>query len=290
MIIDFRVQPPHRSFLDTYFYRPRPSAPDPLTVTQYELGRVNSPSFDARSAELFVGELDELGVDVAVIMGQQAAAVWGRVENAHIAELVDAYPGRFVGFAGIDAHDPDGVDEIRRAVEELGCRGISLLPGWSDPPLHDDDPRVFPLYEAAIAHGIPVVVTSSHVIGPDMSFAMHEYLQRVALAYPELTLIVGHACWPWTTQACALAARCHNVYLMPEFYMYVPGMPGAREYIEAANGFLSHRMLYSSCFPTRSLHQALDGFAALPLSDDSRERLLWRNAARLLGLPLESIL
>ena len=89
MIIDFRVQPPHRSFLDTYFYRPRPSAPDPLTVTQYELGRVNSPSFDARSAELFVEEMDELGVDVAVIMGQQAAAVWGRVDNAHIAELAD---------------------------------------------------------------------------------------------------------------------------------------------------------------------------------------------------------
>ena len=98
---------------------------------------------------------------------------------------------------------------------------------------------VFPLYEAAIDLGVPVVVTSSHVIGPDMSFAMPEYLQRVALAYPELTIVVGHACWPWTTQACALAARCHNVYLMPEFYMYVASMPCARDYVDAANGFLS---------------------------------------------------
>ena len=175
--------------------------------------------------------------------------------------------------------------EIRRSIEEFECRGISLLPGWSEPPLRDDDPRVFPLYEAAIDLGVPVVVTSSHVIGPDMSFAMPEYLQRVALAYPELTIVVGHACWPWTTQACALAARCHNVYLMPEFYMYVGSMPGARDYVDAANGFLSHRMLYSSCFPTRSLHQALDDFGALPLSADTRDRLLWRNAARLLGLP-----
>lgn len=285
MIVDFRVQPPFRSFLDIYFYRPRPSSPDPLTATQYERGRVNSPSFDERSAELFVEEMDELGVDVAVIMGQRCAAAWGSVDNAHIAELAERYPGRFVGFAGVDAHDPDGVGEIRRAIGELGCRGISLLPGWSEPPLHDDDPRVFPLYEAALELGVPVVVTSSHVIGPDMSFAMPEYLQRVALAYPELTLIVGHACWPWTAQACALAARCHNVYLMPEFYMYVAGMPGARDYVDAANGFLSHRMLYSSCFPTRSLHQALDDFRALPLREETREQLLWRNAARLLGLP-----
>ena len=145
-------------------------------------------------------------------------------------------------------------------------------------------PRVYPIYEAALGLGIPVVVTSSHFIGPDMSYAMPEYLQRVALDFPELTIIVGHACWPWTTQACALAARCHNVYLMPEFYMYVPGMPGARDYVDAANGYLSHRTLYSSCFPTRSLDQALDNFAALPLTGEARERLLWQNAARLLGL------
>ena len=47
--------------------------------------------------------MDELGVDVAVIMGQQSGATWGIVDNADIAELSDRYPGRFVGFAGVDA-------------------------------------------------------------------------------------------------------------------------------------------------------------------------------------------
>jgi predicted TIM-barrel fold metal-dependent hydrolase len=284
MIIDFRVQPPYRSFLDIYFYRTRPTVPDPMRLTQYELGRMESPSFRERSIERFVSEMDSLGVDVAVIMGQRAGPAWGIVDNRDIADLVHRYPGRFVGFAGVDAHDPAAPDEIRRSVEDLGCRGISVLPGWSDPPLHDDDKRVYPIYETASSLGIPVVVTSSHFIGPDMSYAMPEYLQRVALDFPELAIIVGHASWPWTTQACALAARCHNVYLMPEFYMYVPGMPGARDYVDAANGYLSHRTLYSSCFPTRSLDQALENFAALPLTGEARERLLWRNAAGLLGL------
>ncbi len=284
MIIDFRVQPPFRSFLDIYFYRERPAVPDPVTMTQYELGRRESASFRERSIERFLEEMDALGIDVAVVMGQRSGPAWGSVSNDDIGELVRRFPSRFVGFAGVDAHDPGATVEMRRAVEELGCRGISVLPGWSDPPLHDDDARVFPIYETALLLGIPVVVTSSHFIGPDMSYAMPEYLQRVALALPELTIIVGHACWPWTTQACALAARCHNVYLMPEFYMYVPGMPGAREYIDAANGFLAHRMLYSSCFPTRSLDQALENFTALPLNEPAKEQLLWRNAARLLTL------
>jgi predicted TIM-barrel fold metal-dependent hydrolase len=288
MIVDFRVQPPYGSFLDIYFYRERPAVPDPLKVTQYELARRESASFTERSIERFLQEMDTLGIDVAVIMGQRSGPSWGSVDNADIAELVRRFPTRFVGFAGVDAHDQGASDEVRRAVEEFGCRGISVLPGWSDPPLHDDDRLVFPIYETALSLGVPVVVTSSHFIGPDMSYAMPEHLQRVALELPDLTIIVGHACWPWTTQACALAARCHNVYLMPEFYMYVPGMPGAREYVDAANGYLSHRMLYSSCFPTRSLDQALENFDALELNDEARELLLWRNAVRLLGLEAAS--
>jgi predicted TIM-barrel fold metal-dependent hydrolase len=188
-----------------------------------------------------------------------------------------------VGFAGGDPMDAGAVAEIRRSVEVLGCRGIAILPGWSDPPLLDDDRAVYPIYEACVGLGVPIMITSSHFIGPDMSSSMPVHIQRVALDFPNLTIIVGHGCWPWTVQACALAMRCTNVYLMPEFYMYLPNMPGARDYVDAANSFLSHRMLYSSCFPSRSLGQALEEFRALPIRPDAQRLLLGGNAARLLG-------
>jgi predicted TIM-barrel fold metal-dependent hydrolase len=284
MIIDFRVQPPFASFLDIYFYRARPQVVDPVKVNAFSIGRRPSAAYDERSVELFVEEMDEAGIDLSVIMGQHAGPSWGSVVNDDIGALISRYPGRFAGFAGIDPQERGATDEIRRGVETLGCRGIAILPGWSDPPLRDDDRKVFPLYETAAELGIPVMITSSHVIGPDMSYAMPTHIQRVALSLPELTIIVGHACWPWTTAACALAMRCTNVYLMPEFYMHMPHMPGARDYVDAANGYLSHRMLYSSCYPTRPLGQALEDFRALHLSPDSQENLLWRNGARLLGL------
>jgi predicted TIM-barrel fold metal-dependent hydrolase len=287
MIIDFRVQPPFKSYLDIYFYRRRPAVQDPVTKNAFSLGRRESASYVERSIELFVDEMDDAHIDLAVIMGQHAGAAWGSVSNDDIGELIRLHPNRFVGFAGVDPHEPDPGGEIRRSVEELGCRGISVLPGWSDPPLHDDDKAVYPIYEEAAALEIPVMITSSHVIGPDMSYAMPEYVQRVALDFPQLTFIIGHACWPWTTQACALGMRCTNVYLMPEIYMHVPDMPGARDYIDAANTYLSHRMLYSSCFPTRSLDQALEDFRRLPIKPESQEQLLWRNGARILGLDAE---
>lgn len=285
MIIDFRIQPPFGSYLGIYFYRQRPPVQDPVTKNAFSIGRVESESYKQRSIELLVEEMEASGIDLAVIQGQRSGPRWGSVDNDDIGELLRRYPKQFAGFAGVDAHDPDPPGEIRRSVEELGCRGISVLPGWSDPPLHDDDRAVYPIYETAAELGIPIMLTSSHVIGPDMSYAMPEYVQRVALDFPETTFVIGHACWPWTVQACALAMRCTNVYLMPEIYFYVPDMPGADDYVRAANGYLSHRMLYSSCYPTRSLGQALENFLDLPLKPETQKLMLAPNAARVLGLP-----
>lgn len=284
MIIDFRIQPPFKSFLDIYFYRQRPPVQDPVKFDAWSIGRRESSSYVNRDIELFVQEIDDAGIDVAVIMGQQSGPAWGAVSNDDIGELIRLYPDKLVGFAGVDPHDPGAVDEVRRSIEELGCRGLSVLPGWADPPLHDDDRKVYPIYETAAELGVPIMITSSHWIGPDMSYAMPEYVQRVAFDFPETTFIIGHACWPWTTQACALGMRCLNVYLMPEFYMYIEHMPGAEDYVGAANSYMSRRMLYSSCFPTRSLDQALEDFRKLPIGPEAQEHLLWHNGARILGL------
>jgi len=284
MIIDFRVQPPFKSFLDIHFFRPRPPVEDPIAGNPFGKGRWPNPSFDQKSIELFVQEMDELGIDVAVIMGQRTAARWGSVANDDIAELLQRYPRRFYGFAGVDPLEDGAVDEVKRSVEDLGCCGISILPGWSDPPLYDDDERVYPIYETCRALSAPVMITSSHYIGADMTYAMPVHIQRVALDFPELTIVVGHGCWPWTTQACAMAMRCRNVYLMPEIYMHPPDMPGADDYVCAANSYLSHRMLYSSCYPTLTLQQALEEFQRLPIKRASRENMLWHNGARILGL------
>lgn len=285
MIIDFRVQPPFKSFLGLHFFRPRPAVEDPVTGNAFAVGRKSCASFDQQSMEQFIAEMDEAEIDLAVVLGQQTAPRWGSASNDEVAELVQKYPKRLVGFAGIDPGQPNAVAEVRRSIESLGCRGIAMLPGWSEPALRDDDESIYPVYEACRALQVPVVITSSHYIGPDMTYSLPIHLQKVAFDFPELTLIVGHGSWPWTTQVCAVAMRCTNVYLMPEFYMYLPDMPGAEDYVKAANSYLSHRMLYSSCYPSRCLGQAMEEFKQLPLKPESQQNMLGRNAARLLGLP-----
>jgi predicted TIM-barrel fold metal-dependent hydrolase len=284
VIIDFRVQPPYKSFLGIHFFRPRPPEEDVVAGNPFGKGRWPIPSFEQRSIESFVIEMDQAGIDVAVVMGQRTGSRGGNAENDDIADLVARFPGRFVGFGGVDPADERAEIELHRCIEDLGCRGIAITPGWSDPPLYDDDRRVYPIYQACLDLDVPVMITSSHYIGADMTYSMPTHIQNVALNFPELTIIVGHGCWPWTLQACAMAMRCHNVYLMPEIYLHPPHMPGAQDYVSAANSYLSHRMLYSSCYPTLALQQAMEGFRALPLQPASQENMLWHNGARILRL------
>lgn len=279
MVIDFRIQPPHASFERLHFFRPRP----PVDDNPFAAVRGPNPSFEARSMPAFLEELDGAGVSQAVVVGQRAASRWGSADNDDLAELVREHPGRFHAVAGVDPREPGALEEVHRAVEELGCIGIALVNGWSDPPLHDDDPEVLPLYAACEQLGVLALVTSSHYIGPDLGHALPEHLARVATRFPDLPLVVSHACWPRTREAVALAMRHTNVYLMPDFYLYAPHMPGARDYVDAANSFLRDRMLFSSCYPTFTLAEAVAGVAALPLSDAARAALLHDNAERLLA-------
>jgi uncharacterized protein len=282
MVIDFRVQPPYASFERLHFFRPRRPVGDPDQDNPFSALRGPNPSLEQRSLPAFLDELDAAGVTRAVVVGQRAAPRWGSADNDDVAALTRDHPQRFLGVAGIDPMEEGALDELHRCVEELGCVGVALVTGWSDPPLRDDDEAVLPLYEACQRLGVLAMVTSSHYIGPDLGHALPEHVARVAVRFPDLPLVVSHACWPRTTQAVALAMRHRNVYLMPDFYLYAPSMPGARDYVDAANGFLRDRILFSSCYPTFTVAEALAGIDALPLSPSAREALLEANAQRLL--------
>ena len=93
MIIDFRVRPPFKSFCNLNIYGPRESNPDPVTAPGVWLDLAPCRSFDDRSIERFVEEMDEAGIDVAVAMGRNSPAPWGSVANSDVARVGRNVPG-----------------------------------------------------------------------------------------------------------------------------------------------------------------------------------------------------
>ena len=119
--------------------------------------------------------------------------------------------------------------------------------------------------------------------GPDCTYTSPEHIERVARDFPDLKLISGHGNWPWAAQIIHVCYRRPNIYLSPDMYLY-NDMPGSSEYISAANGFLSERFLFASAYPLMPLKQTIDTFLSLKLKPSVIDRLMYQNAAELLGI------
>lgn len=288
MVIDFRVRPPYRGFLDMgIFTRWASPERDPKKMSAFGLGREDVPSVEQRSLDLFFQEMDEAGVETCVVMGRRtknSTTGSGNVEADDIHELALKHPGRIIPFAGIDPTDEGALREVERVARGLGFKGISLDPGWCVPALHADDDRIMPIYEACERLGLIVSITHSGVVGPDLSYCDPTAIQHVAQLFPRLNIVVAHASWPQVEKALGMAMLCPNVYLCPDVYFYTDNIPMSEHYVTAANGYLKYRMLFASTYPVGGMKQSIAKWSARGLTEDALRRTLRDNAAELLGL------
>ena len=281
MIIDFRVRPPYKSFMHGILYEKQPEHPDPLSQIWSDIDKDPAVSAQEHSFKLFIEEMEASGISRAVIMGRKADE-YGEVDNEDILELTRAHPQRFIPFAGLNPHEADMPDRIGELARQ-GFRGICLDGGWLRQPLYYDDPLMEPVYAGCEKHGLIVSLTSSFFVGPDMTYSDPDQILRVARNHPKMKIVVPHACWPHVTKALALSMLCPNVYLCPDLYVHIKGVPQADEFAHAANHILKYRIIYASSYPVHNLAQSLSGWKARPVTDEALRNTLCDNALRLLG-------
>jgi predicted TIM-barrel fold metal-dependent hydrolase len=276
-IIDFRLRPPFASYLQTIMY----SNIERTASSAKKKGMEVAKSARERSCDLLIQEMDEAGVTVGVAPGRDGG-VLGSMSNDDLIELIKKYPGRFVGLAGIDPSDRKKAMQVIERSMKLGLKGMVLEPGLGHVPMHIDDARVYPLYACCEDAQIPVLLMAGGNAGPDCSYSSPEHIDRVARDFPTLVLISGHGNWPWVSQIIHVCYRRPNVLLSPDTYMF--GMPGAQDYVDAINGFMSERFLFATAFPFVSLKSAVDRFLKLGVKEEYLDAVLYANAARVLKL------
>ena len=286
MIFDFRVRPPYRGFCDTGLYSPWGMEADSRQWPALSFGRVVPPSVLEHSMDHFVSEMDSAGIDRALVMGRKAADGSGWVENTDISELVREDPKRrFEGFAAIDVTDADrAIEDGRHAIEELGLTGIAMEPALAKVPTHVDDESVHRILDGLASLKVPIAITSSIMIGPDLSYSDPNRIMHLADRHPDINFVVVHASWPFVQEIVAVAFRYRNVYLVPDFYGYIEDFPFSEGYRSATAMFLRHRVLFASSYPVRPLAEAVEGMHKWQLSDEVLEMVLERNARELLQL------
>src|SRR2546428_2438377 len=128
--------------------------------------RINTATFQGRDIERRIEHMDHLGIDVHVLsipapgadrFEGEGAVRLARVANDAISALCRRYPKRFIGLFTLPSCSIQAsVDELDRAVKELGLRGFACFSNLNGKPL--DREELFPIYERLAEYKLPVYI------------------------------------------------------------------------------------------------------------------------------------
>ncbi|HAP93060.1 MAG TPA: metal-dependent hydrolase, partial [Desulfotomaculum sp.] len=141
------------------------------------------------TAEQIVNMLDNAGVNYAVLLAEICPEVTCVITNEEVSQLCRQSP-RLIPFANINPHFVnDMVRTLEYCVDDLGCRGVKLLPSYQN--WHPLEPRMYKLYDAAQEMEIPLLfhTGSSVFAGTRLKYADPLLLDDIAVDFPRLTLI-----------------------------------------------------------------------------------------------------
>jgi predicted TIM-barrel fold metal-dependent hydrolase len=278
--IDMHVHLPTASFLD--------GAIKPFKVAAETFFRSTVPIREMGEVARLYEELDSLGVLLA--WDAETATGLPPLTNDEVADVVKKYPRQFVGFACVDPWKGErAVEEIGRAVKELGLIGAKFHPGVQ--AFYPNDARFYPLYEKIVELDVPALFhTGTNGLGAGtpggsgirMDYTRPIYLDHVAADFPRMTIIGAHPAWPWHEEMLAIIAHKSNVFMDLSGWSpkYIP-----KSIMDEARTRLQDRILFGSDYPFIMPARWLADFDSLEgFSPEVRKKILHDNAARLLKL------
>ena len=212
-----------------------------------------------------------------------------RIPNEEIADAALANPDIMIAFGSVDPHKGKfGAREVRRLIEQHGVKGFKFHPTVQG--FLPADRMAWPLYEVINEYKLPAVFHSGHSgIGSGMRCGGGLRLQNsnpmlledVAIAFPDMQIIIAHPSWPWQDEALSLAMHKPNIWIdlsgwSPKYF--------PPQLVQYANTLLSDRILFGSDFPLIQPDRWLADFEEAGFKDKVKPGILKGNAMRLLGL------
>ncbi len=214
-----------------------------------------SNAFDSRPEQLLEATK---GCDKVIVFGIVAPFCGIAADQELIARFVRKHSDRFVGWCSVDPNDPACVEQLTHYVNDLGFRGMKVSPiyqNW-DP----QDPRHLSLFKRAEQLGIPVNIhqgTSFVRPGP-LKYANPVLLEDIAIAYPELRIIIAHMGHPWETECVVLIRKHPNLYANISALHYRPWRHW-QAFMTAIEYGVEHKLIFGSDFPSATPEQVIAG-------------------------------
>jgi 5-carboxyvanillate decarboxylase len=278
-----------------------------------------------------LAQMDEYGVDMHLLsltapgvqmFDADTACDLAALANDRMADICAKYPSRFAGLASFAPHAPKrAAKEIDRAMGDLKLNG--LIVNSHTYGEYFDDPKFWPILEAAEAHGACLYIhprgASDTLKGPlqdyGMDSAMWGYGVEVGThvvrmmaggvfdAFPDLKICIGHMgeaipFWIWRinfmnsrAQAAGRARktkRSMEDYFRDNFVFTTSGVEDDLALRYSIDRMGVDNVIWAIDYPYQPMQPAAEWISKAPLSDAERRAVCHGNAERIFKIaPLD---
>ena len=248
----------------------------------------------AKTEEEMAKEFIDLDIK-ALIMAWDSETYRGTpvISNAYVAQLVKDFPDAFLGgWAVIDPWKGKmAIKELERAVKGLGLLGLALQPIAQG--FYPNNQQFYPLYEKCAELKIPLAFNSgttgvgAGILGGSGYHLKYgkpiPYIDDLAADFPQLTIIMVHPAWPWHEEQ--IAILLHKANVCADLSGWAPKyFPESLK--REINGRLQDKFMFGSLYPEVHPKRWLEEFEAGGYKSEVVEKVLYKNAQRVLKVGL----
>jgi len=212
-------------------------------------------AFDSRPEQLLEAAK---GADKVIVFGIKAPFCGINADQELIAGFVRRHSDKFVGWCSVDPNDPECVEQLVHYVRDLGLRGLKCSPIYQN--WNPQDPKHLPLFRKAQELGIPVNIhqgTSFVRPGP-LKYANPILLEDIALACPDLRIVIAHMGHPWESE-CVVLIRKHPNLFTNVSALHYRKLRHYQAFMTAIEYGVEHKLIFGSDFPSATPEQVIAG-------------------------------
>lgn len=225
-----------------------------------------------------VGQLLELGksagIDMHLVHSVATTAEQVIRINDFIINEVNLHNDRFVGFCTLHPDFDNPGHEIDRILAS-GLKGIKLHPDFQQFNL--DDEKAFAIYEAAEGR-LPIL---THMGDPRYDFSSARRLYNVLERFPGLTVIGAHLGSYSNWDEAANILQGTGIYVDTSSSLFFLTPEKVRGLIDS---YGADKVLFACDYPMWTPAEEIERMNLVPLSDEDRRKIMYKNAARLLNI------
>jgi len=266
-------------------------------------------------AGIDISVLSLVSPGVQVERDADKAASDARRVNDFLAGEIAKHPTRYAGFAHLPMQEPEAAaKELERCVRQFGFKG-ALINGHTN-GVYLDDVSYFPFWECVQTLAVPVYLHPVHMpVRPPVfdgypglaasmwgwtaetgGHALRLVLSGLFDRYPKLSIILGHmgevlpyVLWRIDSRFKIYRPKVElkdrpSEYIRRNFLVTTAGACQHEALTCAVQALGADRVMFSVDYPLEDSMEAARFIETAPITEQDREMICWRNAARLLRL------